>query len=129
MLREDYEYLKQFESNFRTAINSNYSRNIAESHLNRMVEIYSKEIGKSHKICIRCGTVVLNFLKDLGKIYYKVQEGFEDNMKINKLDETVTDKDNERGIKEDGNNPKQDKECKVKGDIKKKSKSSSRAKK
>lgn len=94
MLIEDYEYLKQFESNFRTAIYSNYSRNIAESHLNKMVAIYEKEIGRPHKICIRCSTVVLNFLQDLGKVYFKVQEGFEDNMKINKLDETVTNKAN-----------------------------------
>lgn len=100
MLEEDYEFLKQFENNFRTAIHSNYTRNIVESNLKKMVAIYEKEIGKPYKLCFHCGTVIVNFLKDLGAIYFKVQEGIEDNMKIKYLDETVTNKANEGRQKE-----------------------------
>lgn len=92
MLREDYEYLKQFESNFNTAIKSNYTRNIVESKLKRMVEIYEKETGRKQAICLRCGSVVVSFLKDVGKLYFSVQEGFENNMIDNELDEKVTNK-------------------------------------
>jgi hypothetical protein len=100
MLREDYEYLKEFESNFNTAINSNYTRNIPQSKLEKILEIYQKEVGKGYKVCLHCSSVVVSFLKDVGKLYFSVQEGFENNMIVNELDEKVTNKDNERGTKE-----------------------------
>lgn len=100
MLREDYEYLKQFESNFNTAIKSNYTRNIPQSKLEKILEIYQKEVGKGYKVCLHCNSIVVSFLKDVGKLYFSVQEGFENNMIVNDIDEKVTDKDNERGKKE-----------------------------
>lgn len=92
MLREDYEYLKQFENNFNTAIKSNYTRNIAQSKLEKILEIYQKDVGDKYKVCLHCSTSVVAFLKDVGKLYFSVQEGFENNMIDNEIDEKVTNK-------------------------------------
>lgn len=92
MLREDYEFLKQFETNFNTAIKSNYTRNIPQSKLEKILEIYQKEVGKGYKVCLHCNSVVVAFLKDVGKLYFSVQEGFENNMIVNDIDEKVTNK-------------------------------------
>lgn len=92
MLREDYEYLKQFEDNFNTAIKSNYTRNIVGSKLKKILEIYQKEVGEGYRLCLHCSSVVVNFLKDVGKLYFSVQEGFENNMINNEIDEKVTNK-------------------------------------
>ena len=96
MLVEDYEYLKQFENNFNTAIKENYSRNIVESKLKKILEIYRKEY-KDYTVCLHCGSNVVSFLKDVGKLYFKVQEGLENNMIDNELDEEVTSKADSRG--------------------------------
>ena len=109
MLREDYEYLKQFESNFNTAIKSNYTRNIVQSKLEKILEIYQKEVGKGYKVCLHCSSVVVSFLKDVGKLYFSVQEGFENNMINNEIDEKVTNKADSRrqkavkGVRKDSN--------------------------
>lgn len=91
MSREEYEYLKGFERNFRTAIEGNYSRNIVESSLKKMLEIYNRTYPK-YTVCLRCGSSVVGFLKDVGKLYFSVQEGFENNMIDSNIDEKVTDK-------------------------------------
>lgn len=94
MSSEDIKYLSQFEKNFRTAINSNYSRNILESQLRKMVEIYEMEIGKKYSLCYHCSTSVLGFLKDLGKIYFElVQKGNEPELTTNELEKLVTEKE------------------------------------
>ena len=92
MSGEDIKYLSQFESNFNTAIKSNYSRNILSSQLKKMVEIYENETGCKYNLCLHCSSAVLGFLKDLGKLYFKkVQEGFEPELNNNELEETVTE--------------------------------------
>lgn len=88
---EDIKWLKSFETNFRTAINSNYSRNILESQLRKMVDIYEKETGKKYTLCYHCSTSILYFLKDIGKIYFDaVQTGNESTLSDSELEKTVT---------------------------------------
>lgn len=95
MKTEDLKWLKSFESNFRTAINSNYSRNVLESQLRKMVQIYEQETGKKYTLCYHCSTSVLYFLKDMGKLYFeKVQAGNEQELDINELDDKVTNTKN-----------------------------------
>ena len=92
MTQEDIKWLKQFESNFKTAINSNYSRNILDSQLRKMVEIYESITGKKYNLCYHCSTSILGFLKDMGRIYFqKVQAGNEPDVNINELEKSVTE--------------------------------------
>ena len=97
MIEEDIKYLSQFEKNFKTAIYSNYSRNILESQLRKMCEIYESETGLKCNLCMHCSAAVLGFLKDLGKIYFElVQKGNEPELKINELEKVVTEKENKK---------------------------------
>ena len=91
MTQEDIKWLKQFEPNFKTAINSNYSRNILDSQLRKMVEIYETVKGKKYNLCYHCSSSILGFLKDMGKIYFEVQAGNEPDVNINELEESVTE--------------------------------------
>lgn len=100
MTQEDIKYLEAYEQNFTTAINSNYSRNIVSSALDRMLEIYQRETGTSYRLCKSCTSSILSFLKQIGKLYFKaVQEGKETNVAVNELEETVTNMENKKGRK------------------------------
>lgn len=95
MTKEDINWLKKFESNFNTAIKSNYSRNILESNLIKMKEIYECETGKKFSLCVHCTGNVLELLRLVGNLYFKaVQEGLEQELKINELENSVTEKEN-----------------------------------
>lgn len=107
MSSEDIKWLSQFEKNFRTAINSNYSRNILNSQLKKMVDIYEGITGKKYNLCYHCASAVLGFLQDMGKIYFeKVQDGFETEVNINELDESVTELERITTKKDTTNNTK-----------------------
>lgn len=97
MTQEDIKYLEAYEQNFTTAINSNYSRNIVSSALDRMLEIYQKETGTSYRLCKSCTSSVLSFLKQIGKLYFKaVQEGKETKVTDNELEKVVTQMENKK---------------------------------
>lgn len=98
MTKEELKYLSQFETNFNTAIKSNYSRNVLESQLRKMVEIYEKVTGNKYPLCYHCSSSVLGFLKDMGKIYLD-HKGKEPKVNINELEKVVTQKENKRGKK------------------------------
>lgn len=96
MTKEDIQFLSEFEPNFKTAINSNYSRNIVKSKLEKMLEIYKRETGRNYSLCTHCTTSILTFLRLIGEVYFDhkndlVQDGTEPNLKINELQKTVTD--------------------------------------
>lgn len=97
MTKEDIQFLSEFESNFKTAINSNYSRNIVKSNLEKMLEIYKRETGRNYSLCTHCTTSILTFLRLIGELYFDtVQDGTEPNLKINELQKTVTDMENKK---------------------------------
>lgn len=97
MTQEDIKYLEAYEQHFKTAINSNYTRNVVSSALDRMLEIYQKETGTSYRLCKSCTSSILNFLKQIGKLYFKaVQEGKETKVTDNELEKTVTQKENKK---------------------------------
>ena len=94
MTQEDIKYLEAYEQHFKTAINSNYTRNVVSSALDRMLEIYQKETGTSYRLCKSCTSSILNFLKQIGKLYFKVvQDGKETNVTVNELEKVVTQKE------------------------------------
>ena len=74
--KEDMLFLKQFEMNFKTAIEGNWSRNIPESQLKRMIEIYENETGNKHNVCTHCQSSILRFLKMMGALYNKTKEEY-----------------------------------------------------
>lgn len=101
MTKEELKFLSGFESNFNTAINSNYSRNIVKSDLNKMLEIYKKETGRNYTLCTHCTTSILSFLRLIGEVYFNtVQEGNETKLKINELENSVTKKENKKKKKQ-----------------------------
>lgn len=67
---DTYAYLTQFEDNFRTAINSRWSRHPGHQNLRRMGEIYNHVTGTQRNVNTSCQACVLSFLTDIGKLYY-----------------------------------------------------------
>lgn len=87
---EDIEYLKKFESNFNTAIKTNYTRNVPRKDIEKMLDIYNRVNGKTLNICTYCTSSILSFLKDIGQQYFNlVQTGNEQQLKTNELEKTV----------------------------------------
>lgn len=105
MTKEDLIFLSEFENNFRTAIDSNYSRNIVKSKLEKMLEIYKRVTGRNYSLCTHCTTSILTFLRLIGDVYFDhkndlVQDGNETNMNINELQKAVTKKENKKKKKD-----------------------------
>lgn len=67
---DTYGFLSQFEDNFRTAINSRWSRHPGHQNLLRMGEIYNAATRQNRIIYTSCQACVLSFLTDIGKLYY-----------------------------------------------------------
>lgn len=71
MTKQEFKYLAQFEENFYTAIQSNFSRNISSSNLEKFSEIIEKETGKPTNTNYNCSVCALNLIKKMADIYYK----------------------------------------------------------
>ena len=71
MTKQEFKYLAQFDENFYTAIQSNFSRNISRSNLEKFSEIIEKETGKTINTNYNCGICCLNLVKKMAAIYYK----------------------------------------------------------
>lgn len=101
MTKKELEFLSEYEQHFKTAINSNYTRNIVKSALEKMLDIYQRESGKQYKLCAHCPVSILGFLKVVGKMYFDiVQRGNEPILEINDLQKTENKK--EKKIKKNG---------------------------
>ena len=70
MTKQDLKYLSSFEDNFYTAIQSNFSRNISRSNLERFSEIIEKETGKTQNINFNCSICALKLIKKMAELYY-----------------------------------------------------------
>lgn len=105
MTIEDLEFLKKYESNFLTAINAGYSRNIPKNDLEKMVEIYSREKNIRYRLCYHCSSTVLSFIKELGSMYLKqlVQKGNEQALNDKELEKEVTMTETNNKIKKKRN--------------------------
>lgn len=71
--KKELEILDKYESNFKTALRSNYTRNIPSAELDILINIYKRVTpnSESFKVCKYCSSAVLSFIQCLGKIYYK----------------------------------------------------------
>lgn len=89
---DELKYLREFETNFTSAIKANYTRNIPRKDIEKMVDIYNRVNDSNIRICSYCSSSILSFLKDIGKIYYdEVQKGNEPELTDNELQKTVTE--------------------------------------
>lgn len=72
--KKDREYIGQYEENLHTAYYADWSRNIPQSKLEKLLEIY-KKIAPDYRMCMHCSSSVLRFLKELaGKYYADINE-------------------------------------------------------
>ena len=95
MTKAELKYLSEFEQNFKTAIYSNYTRNIVKSKLEKMLEIYVKETGRDYNLCTHCSSSILSFLKLIGKVYFDaVQEGLETKLEDSEIQKPVAKMEN-----------------------------------
>lgn len=80
---EEMEYLKKYESNFNTAVNCNYSRNIPTAELTQLHRIYERSKNTKYNLCKHCSTSILNFLKKMGTMYFEDLKIMEQTIKKN----------------------------------------------
>lgn len=77
--KEQLEYLKQYEDNFHRAIELNYYRNMTRKTLDDIKAIYDAATGKAFGADWSCSHCILNFLKEVGKKFYKDMEEYKNN--------------------------------------------------
>lgn len=77
MTQTDIKYLAEYENNFRTAINHNYTRNIPVKEIDKMLQIYERITRKKYVLCKHCSTSILNFIKVVGRMYFEAKEEME----------------------------------------------------
>lgn len=75
-MKEDLEILSKYENWFYTAINLDYIRALWDNDMNLLIPIYERLTGVKANVN-SCGKCKLNFMKKLGKLYYKIIENGE----------------------------------------------------
>lgn len=71
---DTFAYLAQFDDNFRTAVNSRWARHPGRDNMARMAEIYNAATGQNRRPNASCSSCVVNFLTDLGRLYFADKE-------------------------------------------------------
>ena len=79
--REQIEELKPYEEYFCTATVANYVRNIPGDRIEKIKQIWTAASGEIIRERMTCGVCQLNFLKKVGKQYYKDKEHYEREMR------------------------------------------------
>lgn len=72
--REQIEKLNKYRNTFETALNSGFARNIGSIALREIESIYDAAYGSHYKYNAGCSVCVLNFLKRVGKEFFKDEE-------------------------------------------------------
>lgn len=99
LTESEINMLKKYEDRMRTAVYSDYSRNIISSDLESLRNIYNKTHNTDYRLNKTCSVCQLNFLRLLGKWYFdnkenliRVVEEPEPILEINELGKEVTNK-------------------------------------
>ena len=74
LTKEQYEILKKYERNLKTAVYSDYSRNMMTKDLKTILGIYDDVTEIPHSISFSCGSCQLGLLKRIGKIYFQYED-------------------------------------------------------
>lgn len=69
--KEQLRILASWEENFRTAIQSKWSRGIGTTGYTTIHRIYTEATGKKLPFHPSCGTCMLHLLQDAGKVYFE----------------------------------------------------------
>lgn len=72
--KEDYEFLSNFEAQFKSAINSHFVRMDNRITLAKLDTIYNKVFGKKSNLLGGCNRCVVDSITKLGNLYYKDKE-------------------------------------------------------
>lgn len=75
--KEDYEYLKNFEPQFNTAIHSHFVRMDNRETLGKLDSIYQRIFHRSSNLLGGCNRCVCDGMVKLGTLYYKDKEEYE----------------------------------------------------
>lgn len=73
---QDIERLNKYRNTFETALNSGFARNIGSIALREIESIYDAAYGSHYKYNAGCSVCVLNFLKRVGKEFFKDEEEY-----------------------------------------------------
>lgn len=69
--KKELAVLEKYESYFRTALKSDYIRNLTDAQCDELLKIYERASGRKYPLCKRCGTSKLAFIKEVGKKYFE----------------------------------------------------------
>ncbi len=99
MLKEDYDYLKQFDNQINTATKSNYMRSIPIDCLTKIKEIYERLIGAKYETNLYCSVCVLKLIKLISKYYYEYKPDTAEKTDIGTTTKGTNKKTNNRRTK------------------------------
>ena len=71
MTDEQFNTLAQFEPNFKTALECNYSRYPGQAGVDTLFRIWRELTNSRVNINRSCGTCILNLVKNVGKLWYQ----------------------------------------------------------
>lgn len=74
MTDEQFNALAPYEQNYKTAIESNFSRYPGRAAIETMFNIYKDLTGSRIRLHASCGTCVLHLVQDVGRLYFKEKE-------------------------------------------------------
>lgn len=99
-MENDLKKLEKYESWFLCAIKSDYTKALWKSDFDILIPIYKKWTNESTaNINFGCSTCKLNFIKKLGKIYFKKKEEYGTHKDNEQPSGSEEGSDNKRGGK------------------------------
>lgn len=101
VFKENKAFLDQFETNFRTATKSDFTRAVTEKEFEALKELYTKITGIKLDLRPNCGMCQLKLIKAVGLLYYNANE---------QANKTATNTQEPQGGKEQKTNKKRTKQ-------------------
>lgn len=75
--KQQLDTLSAYEDRFRSSLYFDYYRNLSANSLERIADVYDEATGKKTQRNWSCGTCIMNYLREVGKIYFKDKEEYE----------------------------------------------------
>lgn len=72
--KKEITILNRNKGSLETAVKYNYCRMMQSVDLDELLGIYERVTGVKYNICKKCGSSVLNFLTELGRMYFEWME-------------------------------------------------------
>lgn len=91
LTKEDKEFIKTIETQLRTALESDYARNVGTAKMNQLRELWERITGEKYPVGF-CTSCQLRLLKKVAK-WLKDHAETEPQLKNNKLDKKAANKE------------------------------------